>query len=160
MTSGGIGTSNISASSIAWTMRVRNAALRVRSDSANAAGPSGSSSATSTVTPVIDSVRALSTPRWTVVIPLDGADAVANARAIARTSSGVGRSRLVSASVGNGTVSCSCCMRGPNGVGGGAIPGQWSSAIDVERVRRIELPSSDWKSEALPLSYTRVHPLA
>jgi hypothetical protein len=28
----------------------------------------------------------------------------------------------------------------------------------VERVTRIELASSDWKSEALPLSYTRAAP--
>ena len=26
----------------------------------------------------------------------------------------------------------------------------------MERVRRIELPTSDWKSEVLPLNYTRV----
>ena len=130
-------------------MRVRNAALRRRSDSANASGPRGSSSATSTATPVIDSTSALSTPRCTVVRPLGGADAVANARAIVCTSSGVGRSRSVSASVGNGTVSSSGCMAARMVV-----------EDQSERVRRIELPSSDWKSEALPLSYTRVCPPA
>ena len=33
-----------------------------------------------------------------------------------------------------------------------------AAAQNSERVRRIELPSSDWKSEALPLSYTRERP--
>jgi hypothetical protein len=27
---------------------------------------------------------------------------------------------------------------------------------DIERVRRIELPSSAWEAEVLPLNYTRI----
>ena len=124
------------------TMRARNPALRSRSASANSSGPRGATSATSTTTPVIDSTSALRTARCTAVRPSAGAAAVANARAIRCTSSGPGGTRLVTSSeTGSGTGVMGSVMRAPD---------------EVERVRRIELPSSDWKSEALPLSYTRV----
>ena len=151
VTSGGMGTSSISFSSIACTMRRRNARSRSRIDSANSGGPSGSSVATSSCTPVIESISALITARWTGVRPPSGAGAVAKARAIVTTSSCVGGSRLVSATeAGSGTGVIGAVIPAPNPWRGRRIPG------DRERVTRIELASSDWKSEALPLSYTRV----
>jgi hypothetical protein len=87
------------------------------------------------------------------VRPSAGAAAVAIPRAVIWTSAGVGGSRLVSSiDIGSGTGVIGLFMRALN------LPVPRGIPEFVERVRRIELPSSDWKSEALPLSYTRVVP--
>src|SRR5207244_1483233 len=69
---------------------------------------------------------------------------------VSRTSSASGRFDHSSSEEGNGTGVIAEVIGAPNTVGDARIPGA------VERATGIEPASSDWKSEALPLSYARM----
>ncbi len=144
VTSEGSGTNSISPSSINWTIRVRNTVLRMRMASPNSSGPSGATSLTSTSTPVIDSMSALSTARWTTVRPSAGATAVATPPAIRPTSSASGGVRNSSPAAGVGTTfraRSSGPFTGLLEFGRAEDRAEDGAEVreDVERVTRIEL---------------------